>query len=334
MQEVRNLRVAVRAERPVADVDQEGGALARLHGEFVSEQRFAARLSPVTLRGYSQSLALLLSLMPTLRLEQLTPAGMTAFFRRLETRTRVVGKGTSVGIKASTVATYRSKLNRFFAWLKAREYIVSNPFDGMPYPRVAYEDRKYLGRVEVERIFSTIVATAGSRTRFLRKRDIALFALLLYTGIRKGELLGLRVTDIDLDHLEVTIRAETSKSRLRRVVPINSRLHLALEDYLEERYKQHHSSEYLITSNSGRPLTADGLKHLVERIKTLSQVDFHVHQFRHTFAVNVLNQGGDIAKLKQLLGHRDIRMTSAYLRALPTSAMRTDVESLALDTLL
>lgn len=334
MKEIQGLDVAVHSEHPVASVYQEGAALTRLHEEFVSEQRFAARLSPVTLRGYSQSLALLLSLMPTLTLEQLTPAGMTAFFRRLETRRRVVGKGTSVGIKATTVATYRSKLNRFFTWLKARGHIMSNPFDGMPYPRIAYEDRKYLGRSEVERIFSALVASARLRTRFLRKRDVALFALLLYTGIRKGELLGLRVTDIDLDHREVTIRAETSKSRLRRVVPINARLHLALEDCLEERHKLHHSSEYLITSTSGRPFTADGLKHLVERIKALSGVEFHVHQFRHTFAVNVLNQGGDIAKLKQLLGHRDIRMTSAYLRALPTGAMRTDVESLALDTLL
>ncbi|RJO59499.1 hypothetical protein C4546_01995 [Candidatus Parcubacteria bacterium] len=57
------------------------------------------------------------------------------------------------------------------------------------------------------------------------------------------------------------------------------------------------------------------------------------HQFRHTFAVNVLNNGSDIAKLKQLLGHRDIRMTATYLRCLPTSAMRGDVETLTLDNL-
>ena len=44
-----------------------------------------------------------------------------------------------------------------------------------------------------------------------------LYELLIYTGMRKGELLGLRVTDLDMDRLEVTIRAETSKSRLRRV---------------------------------------------------------------------------------------------------------------------
>lgn len=313
-----------------------GTGLAQLHSEFVTERRFAARLSQATLRGYRQSFALLQSLMPALTVEQLTPAAMTQFFSRLASRTRVVGQGgTKVGIKASTVATYRSKLNSFFEWLKARGHISASPFEAMPYPRVEYEDRQYLGRAAVERIFSALVLSAAWRSRFLRKRNIALFSTLLYTGIRKGELLGLRVLDIDLDHLEITIRAETSKSRLRRIVPINSKLCLALEDYLEERTKRRHQSEYLFTSSlTDAPFTADGLKHLVEQVKRLAGVPFHVHQFRHTFAVNVLNQGGDVAKLKQLLGHRDIRMTSTYLRSLPTSAMRTDVESVAIDTLL
>lgn len=289
--------------------------LARLHLEFMTEQRFAARLSPVTLRGYSQSFDLLVALMPAITKEHLTPATMIEFFRRLETRTRVVGRGRElIGVKTSTVATYRSKLGRFFSWLKTRGHLAANPFEAMPYPRVEYEDRKYLGRMVVERIFSAIALTAEWRGRFLRKRNVALFSTLLYTGMRKGELLGLRVTDIDLDRLEVTIRAETSKSRQRRVVPINSKLCLALEDYFEERDKLRHQSEYLLTSSSGAPFTADGLKHLVEHIKRLSGVNFHVHQFRHTFAVNFLNRGGDIAKLKQLLGHRDIRMTSGELR--------------------
>jgi site-specific recombinase XerD len=310
--------------------------LAKLHQQFVIEQRFSTRLSSVTLRGYEQSFALLVTLLPTLTVNQLTPATMTEFFRRLEARTRVLGHGrTKSGVKTSTIATYRSKLNRFFNWLKAKGHLPVNPFEGMPYPPVAYEDRKYLGRAQVERIFSALVLTANWRTRFLRKRNIALFSTLLYTGMRKGELLGLRVTDVDLDRLEVTIRAETSKSRLRRVVTINSNLCQALEDFLEERQRKGLKSEYFFTSASGDvPFTANGLKHLVQQVKALSGVTFHVHQFRHTFAVNVLNNGGDIAKLKQLLGHRDIRMTSAYLRCLPTSAMRTDIESLRLDALL
>lgn len=300
------------------------------------EQRFAALLSPVTLRGYQHSFALLRSLMPNLGVEELSPATMSEFFRRLQTRTRPGEEGgTTSGVRSSTVAAYRSKLNGFFNWLKTRGHMLANPFEGMPYPHVVYEDRRYLGHAEVERIFSAVVLTAAWRTRFLRKRNIAIFSLLLYTGLRKGELLGLRVTDVDLDRLELTIRAETSKSKRRRVVPINSKLCQAVEDYLDERGKRRYQCEYLLTSGAGdMPLTADGLKHLVEQVQRLSGVDFHVHRFRHTFAVNVLNQGGDIAKLKQLLGHRDIRMTAAYLRALPTSAMRTNVESVGLDTLL
>jgi site-specific recombinase XerD len=153
--------------------------------------------------------------------------------------------------------------------------------------------------------------------------------------LRKGELLGLRVTDLDLDRLELTVRAETSKSRLKRVVPISSKLFPALEDYLAERRKRPLLSDHLFADVSGKgPLTAEGFKHLIEQVKQLSGVAFHAHQFRHTFAVNFLNRGGDVAKLKQLLGHRDIRMTSAYLRCLPTAAMRTDVEGITLDTLL
>jgi len=312
------------------------GALARLHEEFIAEQRFATRLSPATLRGYRQSLAVLVLLMPTLTTQQLSPAAMTEFFRRLETRSRLLGRGQErVGVKTSTVATYRSKLNRFFAWLKAKGKIPSSPFEGMPYPKVEYEDRQYLGKQAVERIFAALVLAAPWRSRPLRTRNLALFATLLYTGLRKGELLGLRITDLDLERLELTVRAETSKSRLRRAVPINSKLLFALEDYLEQRRRLPLQSEHLFSGVSGQqPLTGEGLKHLVEQVKRASGIRFHVHQFRHTFAVNFLNRGGDIAKLKQLLGHRDIRMTSAYLRCLPTAAMRTDVESITLDTLL
>lgn len=310
--------------------------LAALHEHFLEELRFNARRSPATLRGYRDSFAVLRSLMPTLGVSQLTAQAMTEFFRRLETRPRLIGRGRErIGVKSSTVATYRGKLNRFFTWLEAKGHIVTSPFRGVPYPRVAYEDRRYLGRVAVERIFSALVLTATWRTRFLRKRNIALFSTLLYSGMRRGELLALRVPDVNLDRLELTIRAETSKSRIRRVVPINSKLCMALEDYLHERGRKGRQSEFLFTSGSeDRPLTSDGLKHLVGQVARLSGVQFHVHQFRHTFAVNFLNQGGDIAKLKQLLGHRDIRMTSAYLRCLPTAAMRNDVEGIALDTLL
>ena len=302
----------------------------------MSEQRFSVRLSPATLRGYRSTFALLSAVLPGLSCERLTATTLTEFFRRLETRTRVVGRGHERrGVTASTIATYRSKLNRFFNWLRDRGAIQANPFASMPYPRVEYLDRKYLDKASVERIFAALILSTPWRSRVLRTRNVALFATLLYVGVRKGELLGLRLTDLNFGRHELTVRAETSKSRLRRVVPLNSRVSAALEDYLEQRRKQPLQCDHLFVNAAGRaPLSAEGLKHLVEQVKRMSGVLFHLHQFRHTFAVNFLNRGGDVAKLKQLLGHRDIRMTSAYLRCLPTSAMRNDVESITLDTLL
>src|SRR5436305_11297593 len=159
-------------------------ALASLHEQFISEQRFSLRLSPATLRGYRQTFAAFLSLMPTMRTSQVTASAMTEFFRRLDTRIRFAGRQQRRGVKTSTVATYRSKLNRFCEWLKSRGELAANPFDQMSYPRVEYEDRKYLGRRDVERIFSALVLGGPWQRQFLRKRNLAIFALLLYTGMR------------------------------------------------------------------------------------------------------------------------------------------------------
>jgi site-specific recombinase XerD len=309
--------------------------LGQLHKEFINQQRYLGRLSEVTLRGYEQSFALLQEVMPDLSLSDLSSKSLTEFFRRLDSRSRIVGRGIKkVGIKKSTAATYRSKLNRFFEWLEKTGHIKQNPFALIQYPDVQYEDRKFLGRSEIQKIFTALALSQVRQGVFIQRRNLAIFATLLYTGIRKSELLGLQVTDLDLQRRELMVRAETSKSRLRRTVPISSEHMKLVRDYLTERVRKRLTTPYLFVSSArDDKLSADGLKHLIESVQRASGVKFHVHQFRHTFAVNVLNNGSDIAKLKQLLGHRDIRMTATYLRCLPTSAMRGDVETLTLDNL-
>jgi site-specific recombinase XerD len=307
----------------------------RLSEQFLSELRFAGRLSPSSLRGYRQTFARLFVLMPTLDVSQISPRAMTEFFRRLDSQRRDGMGDRGRGVKSSTVATYRSKLNRFCSWLVQRGVVQGNPFDQMDYPRVEYEDRKYLEKQAIEQIFATVAVGAAWRDPLLRRRNMAIFATLLYAGLRKGELLGLYAIDYSPNHLELRVRGETSKSRRQRVVPVNGALAIALDDYLDERRRRGLQCEKLFVSTRGdQPLTAEGLLHLVKQVHRLSGVAFHLHQFRHTFAVNFLNRGGDVAKLKQLLGHRDIRMTSVYLRCLPTAAMRGDVENITLDTLL
>ena len=310
--------------------------LKQLHAEFIEEQRYSAKLSPETLRGYQSAFDLLQKIIPTIDPETISEKTMTEFFKQLETRERMVGRGKiKKGVRKSTIATYRSKLNTFFEWLKRRGIIKKNPFNNMEYPDVRYEDIKFLKKEEVEKIITAITMNIKWANHLVQKRNMAIFCILLCCGLRKGELLGLKTYDIDLERKIITVRAETSKSKIERTIPLNSLAIRNLEDYVNERKKRNYStSHFLVSNNRDDGFTSHGFKHLINLLNEKSGVNFHAHQLRHTFAINMLNQGCDIAKLKQLMGHRDIRMTAVYLRCLPTSAMRQDVELLTLDNLI
>src|SRR5579872_6632247 len=101
------------------------GNIEKLFGEFIAECRFSGRKREETIRGYRQAFATFTKIMPGMSIDMLLPATMTTFFQRMNERERLVGKGEKRrGVKKSTIATYRSKLNSFFEWLKKRKLIV------------------------------------------------------------------------------------------------------------------------------------------------------------------------------------------------------------------
>lgn len=304
-----------------------------LFQQYIWECEFSQKLRPETLRGYSEVFTLFLKILPDVQLNDLNTYTITNFFKILNERKRIVGKGKiRVGIRKSTVATYWSKLNSFFNWLEKHEHIERNPFSQMIYPKVTYEDKKFLKKEEVERIFAAIYLHHNNNLLIL-KRNLALFTILLFCGLRREELLLLHIRDIDLERKTITITAETSKSGISRSLPLSSKVIVALKDYLKER--RHLTCPYLFVSSIGdRHFTYDGLKHLVSKLNTESKVKFHLHQFRHTFAINFLKQSSNLFSLKQLMGHRDIRMTAVYLRCLPVDEMRSDIEKMSIDRLI
>lgn len=311
--------------------------LEPLFEQFIEECSYSLGLSPETIRGYQNTFRLFRQEMPTVTLDTINESTVIAFFNALRNRKRVVGRGDKIkqGVKNSTIATHRSKLNKFFKWLKRKNYLAKNPFDEMEYPNIRYEDRKFLFSHQVERIFIALSHNIDWQNNFVKKRNVAIFTALFAVGLRKGELLGLKLLDLDFDRNLLRVDGQTSKSKRERRIPINRDLLLALKDYLEERKKLQYETPYLFVSHTrDDKLTAAGLKHLLAKVENEVGFHFHAHQFRHTFAINLLNKGTDIAKLQQLMGHRDIRMTASYLRCLPPNAMRGDVELLTLDQLL
>jgi integrase/recombinase XerD len=308
--------------------------LTELHKDFLEYAEFTRQVSPETLRGYRGSLAILLRCFPDLTVEELTSERMHDFFKWLRTRQRRVGrKGIATGVKKSTVATYWRKLSKFFDWLHVRSVIQANPLKSraMEFPSVRYDDKKYLGRKTVEQLLVAIAFSIPWGTNFVRHRNLAMISVALNCGIRRGELMGLKLTDVDLGKNRLFIRSETSKSRRERVIPLNSRVRRDIEDYIQERRARRYMIASLwVSDTQDAPLTVDGLRHVVGTICRQSGVKFHMHQLRHTFAVNFLhNSGHNSYTLQALLGHRSISSTAIYTRCLPPQMMEEDIERLA-----
>jgi site-specific recombinase XerD len=308
--------------------------LQKLFEDFIHEARFAKRRRPDTVRGYQAAFGMFIKLMPNMTPDSLTPELFSQFCELLQTRARIVGKNiVRQGVKDSTIASYQRKLNTFFVWLEQNGHIVGNPLAHVARVKPRYENIKMLRKDEIDRIR---VAIENHTSNLLQmKRDRAMVTVLLFCGLRRGELLGLQVTDLDLEKMTLTVRAEASKSKSPRKLPLNSQTVLSLEDYLHERNKDRRYTTPIlfVSTTQDRGLSSAGLKFWVNRLRELSGVRFHLHQFRHTFASNLAAKGVNSVQLQMLMGHSDLRMLQAYVRSLGAEDLRPAVSALSFDNL-
>jgi site-specific recombinase XerD len=144
-------------------------------------------------------------------------------------------------------------------------------------------------------------------------RDRALFLLLLRTGIRIGEALGLRLNDLDIRDRKVHL-LEGEKNSMGRVVYLSDDALFAIKLWLRRRDK---NKEFVFYGQgNGHLCYSAGRSHFVNYLKKvgLDQKGYTVHCLRHTFASELLNAGMRLECLQQLLGHHDIEVTRRYAR--------------------
>jgi len=144
-------------------------------------------------------------------------------------------------------------------------------------------------------------------------RDRALFLVLLRTGIRIGEALGLRLNDLDVKGKKVLL-FEGEKNSMGRVVYLSDDALFALKLWLRRRDK---SKEFVFYGQGhGHLCYSTGRSLFMKYLKKagLDQKGHTVHCLRHTFASELLNAGMRLECLQQLLGHHDIEVTRRYAR--------------------
>lgn len=289
--------------------------ISSLFEEFVKQAKIEGK-APATIRNYRGNFELLKSFKPDLELKDLVPKTMVDFLTYQNERERKVGNQMVVRtLKNSSILTIMAKLTAFFNWLRENRYITEDPFKGIAYPNVDYTDKRAFPKEQLDKIYIAISRDTLWENTFLKRRNLAMIMFLTLTGVRKGEFLGLQLSDIDFKNKLITIRGETSKSKRTRIIPIHPALISYLEDYCEARAE--YTTPYLwVSNNSDRNLSEDGLKHFITNLSKATGVNCHIHRFRHTFAMNYYRQTHDIVGLKKLLGHKSIKMTLSYLRSL------------------
>jgi integrase/recombinase XerD len=178
-----------------------------------------------------------------------------------------------------------------------KRYDISNPTDKMRTPRVKKKIVPSLSKTEIQQLFN----------QPLGKRDYAILRTLVGTGIRVGECINIKWQDIGEDILKVSGKTGG------RNVPLNPEIRDALLA-LKNGHKP--ADPVFWGAHPNQPLRHAGFLNLVRRAFKNAGIEgkrASPHTLRHSFARNWITQGGDVASLKDILGHSSLAITQGYL---------------------
>ena len=219
---------------------------------------------------------------------------------------------------AASVRSGLAYLNTVFSWAMRLKLVPRNPLRGVERP-VAAVGLDYFSREEATRL----LRCAAERTDSGRLPDKLLFAcvhLAVHTGLRKGELLGLRWQDLDFDTQRLTVaRSYTTapKSGRARHLRLPSLCVPVLEQWRLVCPQTPEGLVFPVQRGAGSSTHALlGLPRLLAAAGV--RVPAHPwHAMRHTFASHYVMQGGNILALQKILGHSDVKVTMIYAHLAP-----------------
>ena len=298
-----------RTKRPVIEASDDPGEIVSLAVEYLAQLR-SRHYSEVTVEGKGRHLRYFADWCRDrgiTRPEEVTFPLLERYQRWLFHYRTSTGKPLSMHTQRSYIANLRP----FFKWLVARRYLVANPASELVIPRrIKHLPRDILTVAEAE----TILRQADLTT-VLGLRDRAMLETFYATGMRRIELLALKLYDLDLDRGAAMIRE--GKGRRDRVVPLGERCQAWIEKYLADGRPElvvEPDDSTVFLNNLGEPFSAGGLTCLVRDYVNHSGVPKKgaCHLFRHTAATLMLEGGADIRFIQELLGHAELETTEIY----------------------
>ena len=201
-----------------------------------------------------------------------------------------------------------SSLRGFYKYLANEKLVDSNVFSLVNGPKKMKKLPRYFEYNELEELFQV----PDTRTA-IGQRDLLILEMLYATGVRVGELVKIKVVDIDRGSKRILI---TGKGNKERLVSYGEYCEDALNHYLQDGYFSLNSknSDYLFLNHNGDGITERGIRYILDQLiqKTSINKSISPHMIRHSFATHLLNNGCDLLTVQKLLGHESIKATQIY----------------------
>jgi len=227
------------------------------------------------------------------------------------------------GWKAITVHTYVKLLVVYFKWCVKRQFIEKTPMVDIELPILEDAVPRDIPADEAARLLEAAYNYPNIST-FSRYRNHAIFSMLIFAGLRKTELINLKLMDVDFEVMTIFVRQ--GKGRKDRKIPMDFTLAMSLRRYIRERDRHNKTApEFFTAYRKNTGMTEYGLLYVVDCVRDASGIRFSLHQLRHTFATQMLIGGCSLPALKAMMGHSKIETTERYTRGV-VNHLRAEIE--------
>ena len=208
----------------------------------------------------------------------------------------------------SSIDRKLSALRGFYKYLVNEGIVHNNVFSLVNGPKKSKKLPRYFDYNELEEMF--LIPDTNTA---LGQRDLLLLEMLYATGCRVGELVSIKVKDIDFNRRTILIIGKGNKERYLNYGEYCEDI---LKKYLKDGYLSLNvnKSEFLFLNKNGGVLTERGVRFILDKIIKQTGINKNIspHMIRHSFATHLLNEGCDLLTVQKLLGHESIKATQIY----------------------
>ena len=208
-----------------------------------------------------------------------------------------------------TINRCKAALRSFGSWLVMAGAADRNPAGGLDIRRTKRQSPSTLSEPERKRMLREVAARKGAAAA----RDRVMLDILLGTGIRLSELVGLDIADVDLDGKRISIHAKGGDTETRF---LNADLRRRLRRYMRQRNQMGTESPAIFLSNRGTRISTRQVQARFRQWLQWASIDregLTVHSTRHTFGTRLYRKTRDLVLVGKALGHRTIEATAIYV---------------------